>query len=229
MNPTLSIIIPTLNDAPCLERLLSSILTKATPEIECIVCDGGSSDNVEEVCAKFNAKFLTTKASRAIQMNTGAINANAEYLYFVHADTIPPTDFYQDFLRLKQMDQMAACYQSNFEGGPFMLNLNQFFTRFKWLVSRGGDQSLFISKQLFNEVGPYDEEMKVMEEYPIIEKLLKRKQLHVFPKGMLISTRKYDNNSWLRVSKANYKAFKAYQKGVDSGTIKENYYKSLKS
>lgn len=227
MNPTLSIIIPTLNDAPCLERLLNSILTIARPEIECIVCDSGSQDNVKDICDKFNVKLIFSEPSRAIQMNTGALKANAEYLYFVHADTIPPDNFFSHFLKMKEMSNMAACYRSNFEGGPFMLKLNQFFTQFKWLVSRGGDQSLFISKTLFNELGPYDESMQVMEEYPLIEKLLKRNQLHVFPEGMLISTRKYNNNSWLKVSKANYIAFKEYKKGVDSKIIKENYLRGL--
>ena len=227
MKPLLSIIIPTLNDASCLERLLTSILTKDTPEIECIVCDGGSSDNVKEICLSFNVKFIQTKASRAVQMNAGANIANAEYLYFVHADTIPPRSFFADFLELKAMKYKAGCYRSNFEGGPFMLKLNQFFTQFKWLVSRGGDQSLFISKDLFYEIGPYNEQMEVMEEYPIIQALLKEKQLHVFSKGMLISTRKYNNNSWLRVSRANYKAFKAYKNGVNTSSIKARYYKGL--
>jgi rSAM/selenodomain-associated transferase 2 len=227
VNPALSIIIPTLNDAPRLERLLSSILTNARPEIECIVCDGGSSDNIDVICKKFNVKLVQTASSRAVQMNAGVQRAKAEYLYFLHADTIPPENYYHHFLEVKKMKKMAACYQSNFEGGPFMLKLNQFFTQFKWLVSRGGDQSLFISKELFAEIGPYDENMEVMEEYPLIEKLLKSKRLHVFPQGMLISTRKYNNNSWLKVSKANYRAFKEYQKGVDSATIRKNYLAAL--
>ena len=76
-------------------------------------------------------------------------------------------------------------------------------------------------------MGMYNKEMVVMEEYPLIEKLMKTKQLAVINKPILICTRKYTGRSWLRVSRANYSAFKLYQKGVKSEVIKARYLEIL--
>ena len=69
--------------------------------------------------------------------------------------------------------------------------------------------------------------MVIMEEYPLIEKLMEKKLMKVLPKTILISTRKYDNRSWLKVSRANYAAFKLYKKGVDSSIIRKVYQEKL--
>ena len=54
-----------------------------------------------------------------------------------------------------------------------------------------------------------------------------KKQLKVIPKTILISTRKYDNRSWLKVSRANYAAFKLYKQGADSSIIRKVYHEKL--
>jgi rSAM/selenodomain-associated transferase 2 len=223
VKPAITIIIPTLNDAHYLERLLDRILTNAGPSIEVIVCDGGSQDEAKKICQDKKVHFIQTKPSRAIQMNAGAKLAKADYLYFLHADTIPRSSFLEDLKQLIADDKPAACYRSKFDKGPFMLKLNAKFTRLKWLVARGGDQSLLIKKPLFEELGGYDEGMHIMEEFPLIKKLLSKDLLTILPHTILICTRKYENRSWLKVSRANTVAFRMFKKGTDSAAIKARY------
>jgi hypothetical protein len=47
-------------------------------------------------------------------------------------------------------------------------------------------------------------------------------------KAALISARKYDNNSWLTVQKANYKAIRMYKKGIATSLIAQAYKASIK-
>ena len=53
MNPLISIIIPTFNRAHLIGETLDSIIAQTYSNWECIVVDDGSSDNTEEVLAKY--------------------------------------------------------------------------------------------------------------------------------------------------------------------------------
>lgn len=223
----ISIIIPTLNESENIGRLIQRLLTADRSKIEIIVADGGSTDNTVQLAFDLGARIVHSSCSRAKQMNEGARIAQHDLLYFVHADTLPPIGFYNDLKKQFELGYEAACYTSKFEYKPLMLHLNEFFSRFYWLVSRGGDQSLFIKKSVFENYGGYDENMVIMEEYPLIEKLMASKQLCIIPKPILISTRKYANRSWLKVNRANYAAFKMYKKGEDSRNIKKRYLELL--
>jgi len=223
----LSIIIPTLNEITLIGRLIERLLTKNHPDLELIVVDGGSTDGTVELVQELGITVLVCDPSRAKQMNLGARAAQADLLYFVHADTLPPISFLEDGMQALNEGYDAACYRSKFDSKKKIIQVNAFFTRFNWLVSRGGDQSLFIKKATFEKFGGFNEDMVIMEEYPLIEKLMLLKQLKVIPKSILISTRKYSNRSWLKVSRANYTAFKLYKKGVDTGVIKDVYMQKL--
>lgn len=222
----LSIIIPTLNEASVLGRLIERLITAPSELNEIIVVDGGSTDETIDIANSYNLKVISCVASRAKQMNLGVESAKYNVLYFVHADTLPPITYFEDGLKALSKNYEAACYQSEFVG-KWILKLNAFFTQFNWLVSRGGDQSLFITKKCFEACGRYDESFVVMEEYPLIEQLMELQKLYIIPKKIQIDTRKYENRSWLRVSRANYIAFKMYKKGIDSKMIRDAYCKNL--
>jgi rSAM/selenodomain-associated transferase 2 len=223
----LSIIIPTLNEASTIGRLIERLLTQDNDQLEIIIVDGGSTDGTVEICATYPVQVVFSPPSRAKQLNLGAQIAKHNTLYFVHADTLPPKSFYTDCQLYLNGTYAAACYRAKFEGRVLALKLNAFFTRFNWLISRGGDQSLFIGKKTFLALGKFDEEMEIMEEYPLLSKLMDSKKLAVIPKTILISTRKYENRSWLKVSRANAVAFKMFKAGVDSKEIKQKYLELL--
>lgn len=224
----ISIIVPTLNESANIGRLIPHLLAKHPQNKQIIIVDGGSTDDTVAIAKSLNLPVQTCEASRAKQLNLGATLSEHPNLYFVHSDTLPPIDFYEDIHEAIEMGKEAMCYRSEFVDGPKMLKLNSFFTRFDWLVSRGGDQSLFITKTKFNDLGRFNEDMQVMEEYPLIKTLLDTSAIHLNPKKIKISTRKYRNNSWLRVSRANYLAFRMFQKGEDSAKIKARYHSLLK-
>jgi rSAM/selenodomain-associated transferase 2 len=222
-----SIIIPVLNEASTIRQLVNHFLTNLSETFEIIVVDGGSYDKTIEICKQLPVQLLTSKPSRAIQQNTGAKAAKYEYLYFVHSDTLPPKSVEKDLKKCIKSNIEAACYRSSFDTPSLLMKVNAFFTRFNFLVCRGGDQSLFINKKTFFDLGGFDESLVIMEEYPLIQKLMDKKLLHVIPKAITISARKYENRGWLKVNKANYKAFKLYRAGTDSKIIQKTYLEAL--
>jgi glycosyltransferase involved in cell wall biosynthesis len=93
--PHVSIVIPTLNEASYVPKLLDS-LTQVTQPIEVIIVDGNSSDTTQQVALEYQSKYphlslkLLTSPERGIslQRNLGAEQAQSEILMFVDADVV---------------------------------------------------------------------------------------------------------------------------------------------
>jgi len=224
----ISIIIPALNEAANIGRIVRYLrenCDKAVTEI--LVVDCLSSDGTAQIAAEAGAKVLLCEVcSRAAQMNLGAREALYDVLYFVHADTLPPASFADDIQREIEAGQGMGCYRYQFDSPRWILKFNAYFVRYSWLCCQGGDKTFFVKRAIFEAFGGYDERFVVMEEYDFLRKAMKKYPLRVLPKNVLVSARKYEHNSWLRVQLANFGAFSMFRWGSDPVKIKR-FYKSM--
>jgi rSAM/selenodomain-associated transferase 2 len=205
----LSIIIPTYNEAANIARLVQDLFKYAGDQsIEVIVSDGGSKDATLEIALQAGASVLKSpKPGRAAQMNYAAGFANGDVLYFVHADVGINRDYFRDVERAVSDGFEAGCYRFRFDSNRAILKINSYFTRFNRLMCRGGDQTLFVTRKLFDQLNGFDEYYTIMEDYDIIIRIWKVARFKIIPKDVTVSARKYQNNSWLRVQIANLTAF----------------------
>ncbi|MFN4145369.1 MAG: TIGR04283 family arsenosugar biosynthesis glycosyltransferase [Runella sp.] len=228
----ISVIIPTLNEKDNICELVSQLRSfgrKAIAEI--IVSDGGSSDATLKLAQKAGAVgVLSPLRGRAPQMNYGARFATGEILYFVHADTRVPRSFVEDIGQALSEGYEAGCYRFRFDSDKPMLKINSYFTRFDNLTVRGGDQTFFIKKNNFFELGGYDERYVIMEEYDFLRRFRKQfpDKFKLIPKDVIVSARKYSTNSWLRVQVANLVAMLMFRCNVTPIKIAQTYKKLLR-
>jgi FkbM family methyltransferase len=87
--PLISVVIPTKNAAEYLVGCLDSILSQEYPRIECIVCDGGSTDATLDILASYGDRIAWTShpdrgAFEAI--NRGWQSSRGEILAWLNAD-----------------------------------------------------------------------------------------------------------------------------------------------
>jgi rSAM/selenodomain-associated transferase 2 len=219
----LSIIIPTLNEAENLTRLIPR-LRDHLPRGEILVIDGGSEDRSLEVARSLGAKACCApRRGRAAQMNFGAEQAKGEVLYFVHADTLPPNSYYQDIEQALQTEAQVGSYRSSFDRDHPLLRVNAYLTRYDRLFCRGGDQSIFTTRRFFEAVHGYREDFLIMEDFDFIQKARRQGVFHIFDKDILISARKYDHNSYLRVNLANLVIVIMYLLGVPQPRMVKAY------
>jgi rSAM/selenodomain-associated transferase 2 len=220
----ISIVIPTYNEAAIIAHLVTYLQLHGGNTIaEIIVIDGGNDDTLK-IAKQVGA--ITAKAvvkSRAAQMNQGAGMATGNILYFVHADTLPPKSFAVDIVTTINNGYEFGRYCTQFDSKSSLLKVNAYFTKFDLFVCYGGDQTLFITKTLFSNIGGFNTDLKVMEDYDITIRAKQKANYKIIKKNVLVSARKYEHNSWFKVQKANYIVVKMFKKGASQQVMITKY------
>lgn len=196
----ISIIVPILNEVDAIHRLLLHLTNVISKKYayEIIFVDGGSNDGSQKSLQSIkNISLVHSEKGRAKQMNAGAKIAKGEILYFLHCDSFPPKDFDLEIIKEVENGHLAGCFRMKFDYKHPVLLVSQWFTRFNHISCRGGDQSLFVERQLFEKINGFNESYIIYEDNEIIKRLYQENQFVVIPKYLITSARKYrTNGAW---------------------------------
>ena len=222
---TISIIIPTLNEAENIGVLASFLQQFKNDSIaEIVIVDGGSMDDTIAVGLRAGVKVVQSpKKGRAAQMNYGASLAVGDVLYFIHADTIPPETYAADIIKWLKAGYNIGRYCTKFNSNKQILKLNAFFTRFDLFICYGGDQTLFVNRKLFEALNGFNENLLIMEEYDLVTRARRRAKYKIMPGDALVSARKYHGNSWWKVQRVNYAIVRMYKAGASQELMMKRY------
>ncbi len=196
---------------------------------EIIISDGTSTDNTIKRASGFNVKIVTGQKGRAKQMNAGAANASGDVLYFLHVDSIPPSDFILQIFEARVSGSQAGCFRLRFDWDHWFLRANAWFTRFNINAVRFGDQSLFITKSLFEKIGGFREDYILMEDQEIVYRITKDTKFRVLPDYITTSARKYRVNGAFRMQGIFFYIYFAYRFGASQHTLKNIYHKLIRT
>ena len=200
--PSLTIVIPTLEEAERLPRLLSD-LEGTTAYI--VVVDGGSADGTPDLARGRGVRVLETRPGRATQLRMGAASTDTEWLFFLHADSrIEPAAVaaLDGFLLTARQDDFAH-FRFALNGTGRFHRVLEFGQRIRerWLGLPYGDQGLVVSRTLYQRVSGYPD-WPIMEDVGLLQKLTRHGRRVVLPERLLTSPRRYDTEggvlAWLR-------------------------------
>ncbi len=183
--PSISVIIPTLNEAARLPLLLEKLAAQTASPLEILVCDGDSSDQTARIARDFpGATLLECSRGTSKQRNAGARAARGELLVFLDADDAPNPEFLekigQSYARLPFA---IACpwfvaIDGNFAGKfcYFLFNLGFFLGQST--LRMGSGVCLICPREKFLQVGGFDENLHLGEDIHLIRRLCPRHGLH---------------------------------------------------
>jgi rSAM/selenodomain-associated transferase 2 len=221
----ISIVIPTYNEARNITKLVEHLLKNAAGLVsEIIVSDGGSNDETVEMAAAAGATVLrSSRKGRAGQMNEGAMLSSGKILYFVHADTLPPVTYATDIVKAIEEGFGLGRFITKFDSDMLLLKINAFVTRFDFFICYGGDQTLFMTRDLFDSITGFDVSRLIMEDYDIVSRARPFAGYKIIKEEVLVSARKYKEAGWLKVQLANRKAVSMFKAGDDQQDIVDTY------
>ena len=173
--PTLSIIIPTLDEANHLPLLLADL--KAWPHSsDLTIVDGGSRDSTISIAQIHGINIINSlEQNRGLQLGLGASKSKGEWLLFLHADSRLDKVWVKKLLKIMQtktsknfawyFDFKIKKYNLQFRILEFAVALRSHFLQRPY-----GDQGLLIHKKLYHSVGGYSS-LKIMEDLDLITRI----------------------------------------------------------
>lgn len=217
----ISVVIPTLNEAPYVDRALRSVARQHGPH-EIIVADGGSTDATRERAAE-RATVLVGDRGRARQMNAGAAVASGEVLLFLHADTqLPAYAFRWIRATLASSAAEAGLFRLRFDVETPLLRFYAWCTRFPLPRIAFGDRALFVRRRVFEAVGGFPE-VPIFEDLELVRLLDQRGGLRFVPACVVTSARRFERQGPLRQQILNLSLWIRYVTGGDLHRLASAY------
>ena len=216
----ISIVIPALNEAACIERTLLSLQYQERP-FEVIVADGGSSDVTRSI-AKPHALVIQTEPGRANQMNAGAAAANGDILLFLHADTLLPDGALKLIREVVARGAMSGNFRLKFDLASPLLNFYSFSTRFKLPRLSFGDRGLFVQSGLFKQLGGFAA-IPIFEDLELVQRLHKRSSFVFLHSCVTTAARRFEKHGYFKQQLLNSYLWLRYMMGTSPAKLAHFY------
>ena len=197
---TISVVIPTLDEAAHISRAVESV---AGVGVEVIVVDGGSRDETTRLARDAGARVFVVEdgqRGRAHQLRLGGEKSTGEVVLFLHADTVLSAGWKE---AVERVMAEPAC-----AGGAFSLRFDGRGVRERWIegwvaarvaVLRlpYGDQALFMRRSVLERMGGVPI-VPIMEDLDLVAAIKRAGRLEILAAKATTSSRRYRSVGTLR-------------------------------
>ncbi|HKJ60804.1 MAG TPA: TIGR04283 family arsenosugar biosynthesis glycosyltransferase [Hyphomicrobiales bacterium] len=202
----ISVIVPTLNAEQGLAACLTALVPAAMDGLvrEVIISDGGSSDQTLAIADDAGARIIRTERGRGQQLREGARKTKADWLMFIHADSILEEGWEREVYRhirlietSEQPDRAAAFRFALDDEGILAAYVSGAVALRCWALRLPyGDQGLLISRKLYDEIGGF-KPIELMEDVDLVRRL-GRKRLKILRARAVTSANRYRRDGYLK-------------------------------
>ncbi|MEM7782561.1 MAG: TIGR04283 family arsenosugar biosynthesis glycosyltransferase [Planctomycetota bacterium] len=217
--------IPVINEAENLAEVVENARQAGADEI--IVADGGSTDGSRKIAKAMNCELVESAPGRGIQQNSGASIASGDVLLFLHADNRLTPKSCREIRRQFETNQNETWY------GCFRQQIDHSATIYRWIELGNewrvkwqglvyGDQAMFVTRKLFDQVGGFPE-IRIMEDFEISRRLSRRHRPIILTGPVVVSSRRWNQNGPVRQTFRNWWLSTAFRLGASPEWIETQY------
>lgn len=222
--PSLSVVVPTLNERAAIGGLLDDLGQLRCPH-EIIVVDGGSSDDTAAVASARGASVVRASRGRGSQLRAGAAAARAPLLCFLHADVRLSPDAREAIDRLVNARHDGAwAFHLRIDSGRLAYRFVEWVAnaRSRLLALPYGDQGLLITRSRYEAAGGFPD-VPLMEDVLIARALGMRGGIELLPARLIVSPRRWERDGVLRRSVRNLWLLTRFLCGASPETLARAY------
>lgn len=226
-NPTadVAIVIPVLGDTARLRTLLDRIAAWKLQPREIIVAAANAGPQSRALCDERGYLRLTSEPCRGRQQDQGARAAQADILWFLHADAAPCPS---------SLGAIAGAIAEGAEGGHFRFAFSGTPMRRKktiaWLTNLRvrfggipyGDQGIFVRRAIYLACQGFPHQ-PLFEEVELVRKLRSRGRFQTLATPLRVSPRRWERNGWARQCLNNRRLALAYACGQTAHRLAYRY------
>lgn len=203
--PKISIITACYNAEKTIEQTILSVINQTYDNIEYIIVDGASNDGTMSIVNKYKDKIdiIISEPDNGIYdaFNKGAKVATGDYVQYLNAD-----DYLYDSLVIKEISvfiqnfkKAKAVYGGILKRNPITDYVEVNNQKISIEDIQNGKMiphpATFISREILNEFGYFDESYKIAADYDLISKLFKKYDGEIFHINRLVSIFRTDGIS----------------------------------
>lgn len=221
---SIAIIVPILNEAENLAALIDQLSVLKQSGAELVLVDGGSTDNSQQILMASKLETISAARGRSWQMNAGVLYSDADILLFLHADTALPANALALIEQAISEGADWGRFDVRISGVHPMLKIIAFMMNWRSRLTAiaTGDQAIFMSRAIFNNVGGFAEQ-PLMEDIEISKHLKKISRPKCLPQKVTTSGRRWQKNGIWKTILLMWRLRFAYWRGVSASKLAAYY------
>lgn len=179
-NLLVSVILTTKNEEKNITACIKSIKKQNYPNIEIIVVDNNSTDNTKKIAKRYTKHVFNKGPERSAQRNFGAKKAKGEFLLFIDSDMELSKNV------IKECVEKYEAANDKKVGGIIIPEKS--FGKGFWAQCKILERSFYIgvdeieacrffSREYFNKIGGYDENLVSGEDWDLSNRIRRSKEI----------------------------------------------------
>jgi glycosyltransferase involved in cell wall biosynthesis len=202
----LSVIVPTLNEAPHLPILLRALQVQTRPPDEVIVADAGSTDGTVEAALRLGA-LVVPGGKPGPGRNAGARAATGDLFLFLDADVVPPPDF---VAKLLVEFEQSGCVVATTHMEPLSDNLgerilveagNLYLQVIQPFSPQAPGFCIIVWRRVHEAIGGFDEAAVLAEDFDYVQRASKHGEFGVLTSVRIpFSLRRVEEDGFFQVA-----------------------------
>jgi rSAM/selenodomain-associated transferase 2 len=226
-HPSISVIIPVLNEAAAISGLIKH-LRALDPgrDMEIVVVDGDPGGSTLSAVREPGIVLANSVRGRAAQMNAGAARAEGDILLFLHADTRLPANAVTNILNaFRDREYVAGCFDLGIESSKWYFRITERYVAWRTRMTRipFGDQAIFIRREYFERIGGY-RDIPIMEDVELMRRIRGRGDvLCIIPDRVRTSARRWEKEGVVFATLRNWMLQFLYFIGVSPERLARFY------